>query len=42
MILHVAGSEINIDIEHLTLPENFTDYLKKIFGNQLEIKVETR
>lgn len=42
MILHVAGSEINIDIEHLTLPENFTDYLKKIFGNLLEIKADTR
>ncbi len=42
MILHVAGSEITIDIEHLILPGNFTDHLKKIFGNQLEIKADAR
>lgn len=38
LILHVAGSEINIDIEQLVLPENFRDYLKDIFGNLLEVK----
>lgn len=38
MILHVAGSEINIDIDQLVLPVNFRDYLKHIFGNLLDIK----
>lgn len=38
MILHVAGSEININIGQLVLPENFRDYLQHIFGNLLEIK----
>ena len=38
MLLHVADSEISIDIDQLALPVNFRDHLKHIFGNLLEIK----
>lgn len=37
--LKVSDSEIIVDIKEVKLPENFMDYLARIFGESLEIEV---